>query len=77
MFCGEKLELCCNDKYLCLFYVPGTDMANVMSYGGDARGDPPHPGSSRVPIQCESCKYYKYYFLFYFNRLIHFLLNKI
>ena len=30
-------------------------MADVMSHGGDAGGDPPHPGSSHVPSQCESC----------------------
>jgi len=28
----------------------GTDMANVMSHKGDAGSDPPHSGSSRVPI---------------------------
>ena len=27
-----------------------------ISNGGDAGGDPPHHGSSRVPSQCESCK---------------------
>ncbi len=34
-----------------------TDMADVMSHGGDAGGDPPQRGNSRVPSQCESCKY--------------------
>ena len=38
-----------------------TDMADVMSYGGDVGGDPPHPGSSQVPTQCDSCKYYDSY----------------
>ncbi len=34
------------------------DMADVMSHGGDAGGDPPPPhGKSRIPSQCESCKY--------------------
>ena len=32
-------------------------MADVMSHGGDVGGDPPHPGSSHIPTQCESCKY--------------------
>ena len=32
------------------------DMIDVMSHGGDAGGDPPQRGSSRVPSQCESCK---------------------
>ena len=34
-----------------------TDMKDVMSHGGDAGGDLPQQGSSRVPTQCESCKY--------------------
>ncbi|KAL5553357.1 hypothetical protein UlMin_040758 [Ulmus minor] len=29
-------------------------MVDVMSHGGDAGSDPPHPGSSHVPSQCES-----------------------
>ena len=33
-------------------------MADVMSHGGDAGGDPPHQGSSQIPPQCQSCKYY-------------------
>ena len=32
------------------------DMADVMSHGGDAGGDPPQRGSLRVPLQCESYK---------------------
>ena len=52
-------------------------MADVMSHGGDAGGDPPHPGSSHVPYQCESCKYCNYNLLLYFKRLIFFLLIDI
>ena len=36
-------------------------MADVMSHGGDAGGDPPHQGNSQIPVQCQSCKYYNYY----------------
>ena len=32
------------------------DMVDVMSYGGDARGNPPQRGGSRLPTQSESCK---------------------
>ena len=32
-------------------------MADVMSHGGGAGGDPPHPGSSHIPTQYKSCKY--------------------
>ena len=32
------------------------DMADVMLYRGDAGGDPPQRGGSRLPTQCESCK---------------------
>ena len=52
-------------------------MADVMSYGGDAGGDPPHQGISHIPTQCQSCKYYNYYLLFYFKRLIYFFLIEI
>ena len=52
-------------------------MVDVMSHGGDAGGDPPHHGSSYIPVQCQSCKYYNYYLLFYFKRLICFLLTEI
>ena len=48
-------------------------MANVMSHRGDTGGDPPHQGSSHIPTQYESCKYYNYNLLFYFKRLIYFL----
>ena len=48
-----------------------------MSQGGDARCDPPYQGSSHISAQCQSCKYYNYYLLFYFKRLICFLLTKI
>ena len=50
-------------------------MADVMSHGGDAGGNPPHPGSSHVPSQCESCKYCNYNLLLYFKRLICFFSN--
>ena len=32
-------------------------MVDVISRGGNAGGDPPHPGDSRLLGQCESCKY--------------------
>ena len=48
-------------------------MADVMSHGGDAGGDPPHQGSSHIPSQCEACKYCNYNLLLYFKKLICFL----
>ena len=52
-------------------------MADVLSHGGDARGDLPHQGSSHILAQCRSWKYYNYYLLFYFKRLICFFLTEI
>ena len=38
-------------------------MVDIMSHGGDAGGDMPFQGGSRVHSQCESCKYYESYIL--------------
>ena len=32
-------------------------MVDIMSHGGDAGGDPPHPGDSWIPGACESYKF--------------------
>ena len=52
-------------------------MADVLSHGGDTRGDLSHQGSSHIPAQCQSYKYYNYYLLFYFKILICFFLTEI
>lgn len=49
--CLVPFRLCLASDICFVFFLA---MADVMSHGGDAGGDPPHSSGSRLPGACES-----------------------